>query len=79
MTARLNVTSAHVASVEHDPRSSAGGDGNRVVSVAHAVAGPVVDGLESSVCGVLVSAISDLGWEAVPEAQKCEECRRVAG
>ena len=77
MTSRLHVTSAHVASVEHDHRTP--GEANRVVSIAHAVTRPAVDGLESSVCGLLVSAIADLGWDAVPEAQKCEECRRLAG
>jgi hypothetical protein len=78
MTARLYVPTTHVASVAHDHRSP-GVEANRTVDVAHAVARPAVDGLESSVCGVLVSAIAELGWDAVPEAQKCEECRRIAG
>jgi hypothetical protein len=77
MTAHL-ATGAHVASVALDPRSGEV-DANRVVNIAHAVSRPAVDGLESSVCGVLVSANATLDWAAVPDAQKCGECRRVAG
>jgi len=36
-----------------------GQQANRVVSVAHAVAKPTVDGLESAICGVLVTAMAN--------------------
>jgi hypothetical protein len=45
---------------------------------AHAVARPVVDGLEASVCGVLVVAAAGEDWPA-SGAHRCEECARVAG
>jgi hypothetical protein len=46
--------------------------------VAHAVARPVVDGLEASVCGVLVVAAAGEDWPA-SGAHRCEECARIAG
>ena len=46
--------------------------------VAHAVARPVVDGLESSLCGVLVIATAAEDWPAAG-AGRCEECARIAG
>ena len=64
MTASLFVTSTPLAS---DP------------GVAHAVARPVVDGLELSVCGVLVSADAGQDWVASPAAPRCPECSRIAG
>ena len=78
MTARLQVTDAHVASVEVDP-AAVGREQNTVASVAHAVGKPVIDGLESAVCGVLVRAIADLDWDAVTGLQRCDECQRIAG
>ena len=47
--------------------------------VAHAVAKPVVDGLESSVCGVLVTATAARDWPCAADGARCEECARIAG
>lgn len=47
--------------------------------MVHAVARPVVDGLESSVCGVLVTATAADDWLSVRNAPRCEECARIAG
>ena len=49
------------------------------VAVAHAVAKPTVDGLESSVCGVLVTATAAEDWPSTGESRRCEECARIAG
>ena len=54
------------------------GAANRV-AVAHAVAKPAVDGLESSVCGVLVPAAATEDWPSARHAARCEECARIAG
>jgi hypothetical protein len=78
MTTSLYVTGTHVASVERDPLCD-GRNINRVADLAHAVAKPAVDGLEESVCGVLVTAISDLDWQTVWGVPRCEECQRIAG
>ncbi|MGY5885101.1 hypothetical protein [Modestobacter lacusdianchii] len=64
-------SATHVASSAHDPRSSD--------RVTHAVARPVVDGLDQSVCGVLVSAVADQDWLAFPGTDRCPECTRIAG
>jgi hypothetical protein len=45
----------------------------------HAVAKPVVDGLESSVCGLLVTATAGRDWPTAPDAPRCAECARIAG
>jgi len=39
------------------------------------VAEPVVDGLEGSVCGVVVTAIAELDWELVRGVLRREECQ----
>jgi hypothetical protein len=78
MTSSLYVTGTHVASVAEDPLRD-GRDLNRVVSLAHAVATPVIDGLAASVCGVLVTAIADQEWQATWSVARCEECGRIAG
>ncbi len=78
MLSHLYVTGTHVASVQHDPLRD-GRDLNRAVSLAHAVAGPVVDGLTVSVCGALVTAIADQDWQALWGVPRCDECRRIAG
>ncbi|WP_138733388.1 hypothetical protein [Modestobacter excelsi] len=78
MAASLYVTGTHVASVERDPLH-AGRNVNRVVNLAHAVAKPVVDGLEESVCGVLVTALAHLDWQMVWGVPRCLECQRIAG
>jgi hypothetical protein len=80
MTASLYGTGTHhVAAVERDPRVDGGGPGRRDGAVTHAVARPAVDGLEVSVCGVLVSAIAGTDWHEVRGAPRCEECARIAG
>jgi hypothetical protein len=78
MTVSLYVAETYVASVERDPMRH-GRDLNRAVGLAHAVSMPVVDGLASSVCGVLVTAIADVDWHVVRGVPRCEECQRVAG
>ena len=78
MTGRMYVIGAHVASVETDP-STGGQQVNRVAGVAHAVSRPTLDGLDSAVCGALVTAVADLEWEAVSALTRCAECERVAG
>ena len=47
--------------------------------LVHAVAKPVVDGLEASVCGQLVTASAAEDWPSVRHAARCEECARIAG
>ena len=78
MTVSLCVAGKYVASVELDPMRD-GRDLNRAVSLTHAVSMPVVDGLTSSVCGVLVTAMVDMDWHVVRGVPRCEECQRVAG
>ena len=78
MTSSVYVTGTHVASVADDPLRD-GRDLNRAISLAHAVALPVVDGLAVSVCGVLVTAIADQDWHATWSVPRCEECQRIAG
>ncbi|MCA0144444.1 hypothetical protein [Blastococcus sp. LR1] len=51
----------------------------RAGDVAHAVSRPVVDGLEASVCGVLVIAHAAADWPAAGGGPHCEECARIAG
>jgi hypothetical protein len=46
---------------------------------AHAVSRPVVDGLTSSECGLLVDATADHEWRDVSGTEKCPECERLAG
>jgi hypothetical protein len=78
MTSSLYVTGTHVASVEHHPLQD-GRDLRRAVTLAHAVARPVVDGLAASVCGVLVTAIADVDWHDLGGVPRCAECQRIAG
>ena len=68
MTAALYATSTYAASAAHLP---GGGD------LTHAVARPVVDGLDQSICGVLVTVRAGHDWTAVPGARRCDECARV--
>lgn len=70
MTATLSATSSYAASAAHLP-----GAGH----LTHAVARPVVDGLDQSLCGVLVSVRAQEDWTTVPGAGRCEECARIAG
>jgi hypothetical protein len=71
MTASLFVTGTRVAWI--------GRPVGEPDDVAHAVARPVVDGLESSVCGELVTATAADDWRLVRSAPRCEECARIAG
>lgn len=68
MTATLHATSTYAAS---SPRFPGAAD------LGHAVARPVVDGLDQSVCGVLVTVRADEDWAAVPGSHRCEECARI--
>jgi hypothetical protein len=78
MTASLFVTGTPAAAAgrrvreNHDAIAPA-------VRVAHAVARPVVDGLESSVCGLLVTVTAAEDWLAVRNVPRCAECSRIAG
>jgi hypothetical protein len=78
MTASVYVTGTHVASLDRDPVRE-GGNLNQAANLAHAVSKPVVDGLASSVCGVLVTATADMQWRDVWRVPRCEECQRIAG
>ena len=76
MTASLFVTGTPVVWVGR----GAGEDrGPRAAEVAHAVSKPVVDGLEVSVCGLLVTAIAAQDWLAGRTTPRCPECSRIAG
>jgi hypothetical protein len=79
MTASLFVTGIQAASVSRHRWEDEGDTVVPVGSVAHAVAKPVVDGLESSVCGLLVTATAADDWLSVRDAPRCEECSRIAG
>ncbi|MCF6745040.1 hypothetical protein E9529_12275 [Blastococcus sp. KM273128] len=70
MTATLHATSSYAASAAHLPGAR---------PLTHAVARPVVDGLDQSLCGVLVSVRSQEDWVTVPGSSRCEECTRIAG
>ena len=70
MTVALHATSTYAASAAHLPDAA---------RLTHAVARPVVDGLDQSVCGVLVSVRAWQDWAAVSGAGRCEECTRIAG
>ncbi|WP_040337263.1 hypothetical protein [Candidatus Blastococcus massiliensis] len=76
MTASLFVTGTSVVWSGRELRGSAAAAEGEV---SHAVAKPVVDGLESSVCGSLVTATAGLDWPTAPDAPRCEECARIAG
>lgn len=46
--------------------------------MVHAVPRPAVDGLDVSVCGVLVSATAGADWHAAHRAPRCDECAGIA-
>lgn len=71
MTASLFVSGTPVVRVGQPAESDA--------DVAHAVSKPVVDGLEASVCGLLVTAVAAQDWPAARAGQRCPECSRIAG
>ena len=72
------MTGSGSESTGREPRGQAWAIG-RAGDVAHAVARPVVDGLESSVCGVLVVARAAADWPPTGGGPHCAECIRVAG
>jgi hypothetical protein len=74
MTASLFVTGTHVVGV-----GSGHPAGHASQAGAHAVAKPVVDGLELSLCGLLVTAVADQDWPVGVATPRCEECARIAG
>lgn len=76
MTASLFVTGTPVVWIGRELRGSSTAPGD---DVSHAVAKPAVDGLESSVCGVLVTATAGRDWPTGPGAPRCAECARIAG
>jgi hypothetical protein len=78
MTASPLVIGTHAASIGRDPRA-AGPALNRSGDIAHAVARPVVDGLDSSVCGQLVTVTAAQDWATAQPGTRCEECTRIAG
>ena len=77
MTASLFVTGMPASSGRRDLRSEA--ESSTAAVIAHAVAKPTVDGLESSVCGVLVTAAAARDWPFAEAGVRCEECARIAG
>lgn len=79
MTASLFVTGTRVLSVGRRRHGDGPDSALPVVDVAHAVARPVVDGLEVSVCGVLVTASAGEDWLTMRHGPRCEECSRIAG
>jgi hypothetical protein len=74
MTASLFVTGTPVARTVREPRGSEVSWSD----VVHAVARPTIDGLESSVCGLLVTAAAGRDWTAGDDAPRCPECSRIA-
>jgi len=78
MTASPFVTGTRVGSIGLGLRDADRGAG-RLEDVAHAVAKPVVDGLEASVCGQLVRAAAGDDWPSASHTARCEECARIAG
>jgi hypothetical protein len=78
MTARPLVIRSHVATIGRDPGASGPALG-RSGDVAHAVARPVVDGLDSAVCGQLVTVAAAEDWGTSQAATRCAECARIAG
>jgi len=74
MTASLFVTGTPASSGRRNDAES-----STAAVVAHAVAKPTVDGLESSVCGVLVTATAARDWPFAEDDARCEECARIAG
>jgi len=74
MTASLFVTGTPVAWTGRDPLDAEASGPDLV----HAVAKPVVDGLDSSVCGLLVTASAGRDWSVDPGAARCAECARIA-
>jgi hypothetical protein len=78
MTASLFVTSTPVVRVGHGARDDDGAL-PRTADVAHAVWKPAVDGLEVSVCGLLVTAVATQDWPVARSTPPCQECARIAG
>ncbi|MGY2077972.1 hypothetical protein [Blastococcus sp. SYSU DS0828] len=78
MTASLFVIGIRVGWIGRDVRLDDAGAG-RADDVVHAVAKPVVDGLEASLCGQLVRATAAQDWPTQHGTARCGECARLAG
>lgn len=78
MTASPSVVGTRDAWVGREPRA-AGPAVGRSGDVAHAVARPVVDGLDSALCGQLVTASAGEDWATSRTSPRCEECSRISG
>ncbi|WP_116449889.1 hypothetical protein [Blastococcus litoris] len=65
-------------STGRDPRAARPALG-RSGATAHAVARPVVDGLDASLCGQLVTVSASEDWATAWSGDRCEECARLAG
>ena len=78
MTASPRVIGTPLASIGRDPRA-AGPALGRSGDLGHAVARPVVDGLDASVCGQLVTVTAAEDWATAEGEARCEECTRIAG
>lgn len=65
-------------STGRDPRA-AGPALGRSEDTAHAVARPVVDGLDASLCGRLVTVSAGQDWATAPASDRCAECTRLVG
>ncbi|WP_104524954.1 hypothetical protein [Blastococcus atacamensis] len=78
MTGSLIVTGSGAGFAGREHRGSGYAVG-RAGDAVHAVARPVVDGLEGSVCGVLVTVSAAVDWPTAAAAPRCEECARIAG
>jgi hypothetical protein len=78
MTASPLAIGTRAASIGRDPRA-AGPALGRSGDVAHAVDRPVVDGLDSAVCGQLVTVTAAADWLTARSGTRCEECTRITG
>ena len=76
MTASLFVTGTFATSVALRPADDPTARG---ADIAHAVAKPAVDGLDVSVCGLLVTAAAADDWATGRDVPRCVECARIAG
>ncbi|MGY1804336.1 hypothetical protein ACI78T_13750 [Blastococcus sp. SYSU D00922] len=74
----MTATPILTGSTGRDPRA-AGPALGRSGGTAHAVARPVVDGLDASLCGQLVTVSAAADWASAPASDRCAECTRLAG
>jgi hypothetical protein len=74
----MTATPILIGSTGRDP-GAAGQALGRSGDVVHAVARPVVDGLDSSLCGQLVTVTAADDWATARTPDRCAECTRLAG